>query len=259
VNVFELLVTPHLAQLALELARITGLIAIAPIPWEAAPRQVKAGMVLFIALVVHAAADMPVDLGGPLQAFLHIFSELVLGAAMGFVVRVAVAVAEIAGTVIAPMMGFGAASVFDPATGQSDTVLTRIFRQLFILLALVLGVHRVILGSLVASFHVLPVGSAMNLGAGAPLFIELTTRALAAGVTLALPAIAILTMVQLALAFVSRAAPSMQIFSVGFAVLLATGAFVVYATVPDLSEEMMTSMNDLGRQLEEVVIAFGSR
>lgn len=258
-NVLELLVAPHLAQLTLELARITGLIIITPIPWEAAPRQVKAGMVLFIALVVHGAADVPVDLGGPLQASLHIFSEFVLGAAMGFVVRVAVAVAEIAGTAIAPIMGFGAASIFDPATGESDTILTRLFRQLFILLALALGVHRIILGSLVASFHALPVGSGMNLGAGAPIFIELTTRALAAGVTLALPAIAILTMVQLALAFVSRAAPSMQIFSIGFAVLLATGAVVLYATVPDLAHEMMTQMNDIGRRIEDVVIAFASK
>jgi flagellar biosynthetic protein FliR len=258
-NVLELMVTPHLAQLALELARITGLIVITPIPWEAAPRQVKAGMVLFIALVVHAAADVPVDLGGPLQAFVHIFSEFVLGTAMGFVVRLAVSVAEIAGTTIAPMMGFGAASIFDPATGQSDTILTRLFRQLFILLALAMGVHRVILGSLVASFHALPVGSAMDLGAGAPIFIELSSRALAAGVTLALPAVAILTMVQLALAFVSRAAPSMQIFSVGFAVLLATGAVVVYATVPDLAEQMVTSLGDIGQLLEEVVYAFARR
>jgi flagellar biosynthetic protein FliR len=255
-NVIELLVTPHLAQFALELARITGLIILTPIPWEAAPRQVKAGMVLFLGLVVHAASDTPVDLGGPLQAALHIFSEFALGAAMGFVVRLSVAVAEIAGTTVAPIMGFGAAAVFDPATGQSDTVLTRLFRQLFILLALALGVHRVILGALVSSFHALPVGSTIHLAAGAPVFIELSSKALAAGVTLALPALAILTMVQLALAFVSRAAPSMQIFSVGFAVLLATGAVVVYATTPDLAHQMMDGLGGIGRVLEEVVYAF---
>lgn len=257
-NVLELMLLPHVAQFALELARITGLIIITPIPWEVAPKQVKAAAVLFLALLVHGTVVTPVDLGGPLFTFLYVGQEFALGAAMGFVVRLAVAVAEVAGTSIAPLIGFGAASIFDPATGEQDSVLTRLLRQLFILLGLVLGVHRVILGALIASFQEVPVGAPLYLANGAPVFIELSSQLLRSGVRLALPLLAILLMVQLALAFVSRAAPSMQIFSIGFAVLLATGAVVLYLTVPDMAQEMVAELSRVGANIETVILALST-
>lgn len=254
----EFLLMPHLAQLALELARITGLIIITPIPWEVAPQRVKAAMVMFLALIVHSMEAPAVDLGGPLDTAVLLFTEFVIGAAMGFVVRLAVSVAEIAGTTVAPIIGFGAASIFDPNTGEQDSILTRLFRQFYILLALVVGAHRIILGSLVTSFRELPVGSAVHLENGAAFFIQLSSHALSSGVRLALPLLAILLMVQLALAFVSRAAPSMQIFSIGFAVLLATGAVVLYLTVPDLALEMLAEMSSLGEVMESVLVALST-
>lgn len=246
---------PAVTQLFLEMARVSGLVVVSPIPWEGAPKQAKAMSVFFLALSAHGAGFAPGFDGEELSMLaLGVVTEFATGAAMGFVVRMTVAIAEVLGSTVAPIMGFGAAQVFDPGTGQSDSVLTRMFRLLAILLGLAVGVHRVVIGTLVASFESVPVGSLLRPGLAAEYLIELSAEMLRAGVRLALPVLAILLMVQLALGFVSRAAPAIQIFSIGFAVLLAVGGVVLVLTLPDTGQEMLGAWDRTGRQTERVLM-----
>jgi flagellar biosynthetic protein FliR len=167
-------------------------------------------------------------------------TELLIGVSIGMVVRLSVAAAEIAGGAVSMPMGFGASQAFDPASGTTDTVLTRVFRSLAMLVAIGCGLHHVMLEALLRSFHFLPVGTVLHVEATFPLFLELSAHVITVGVQLALPLFAILLMVNVALGFVSRAAPTMQIFNVGFAVLLATGAVVTLLLLPDLGQELVT-------------------
>jgi flagellar biosynthetic protein FliR len=225
-----------------------------PLPWEVAPRQVKAAMVLFVTLVVHGHHSTGFTLGEPIIAAVQILVEFLAGAAMGFVVRTTIGAAEIAGSTIAPVIGFGAAQVFDPATGQSDSVLTRVFRLMMVLIALSVGLHRVVLGVLLSSFGAVPIGTIAHPEAGAFFFIDLSARMLMAGVRLALPVVAVALMCQVALAFVSRAAPTMQIFNVGFALLLAVGAVVMVLVMPETGQEMLSLLSHTPRQVEGVLM-----
>lgn len=251
---FEPLIRTEIGSFSLELARISGLIIVMPMPWEVAPRQIKVAMVLFLTLVIHGQHPSDFTLGEPLIAALQILAEFLAGAAMGLVVRTTVGAAEIAGSTIAPVIGFGAAQVFDPATGQSDSVLTRLFRLMMILLALAVGLHRVVLGVLLSSFGAVPIGTIVHPEAGAHFFIDLTAQLLMAGVRLALPLICVLLMCQVALGFVSRAAPAMQIFNVGFALLLVVGAVVLVLVLPETGQEMLSLLSHTPRQVEEVLM-----
>jgi flagellar biosynthesis protein FliR len=64
-----------------------------------------------------------------------------------------------------------------------------------------------------------------------------------------------LLVTQVALAFVSRAAPAMQVFSIGFAVTLAVGALVLMAILPDLSYDVAAEMSRAGERIEALVLA----
>jgi flagellar biosynthetic protein FliR len=230
---------PELALAALELSRLSGVVAVSPIPWSNTPKRVKAGLLIFLLAVVHGKGQSPVTaIESPLWAAEHISTELIVGLSIGMVVRLSIAAAEIAGSALALPMGFTAAQAFDPTIGSTDSVLTRLFRHLALLLAVITGLHRVMLGTLLSSFHLLPVGTATHLEATFPLFLELSAHVLRVGVQLALPLLSILLMANVALGFVARAAPTMQIFNVGFAVLLATGAAVLLISLPDLSHEL---------------------
>jgi flagellar biosynthetic protein FliR len=81
----------------------------------------------------------------------------------------------------------------------------------------------------------------------------MTTDALASGVRVAIPFIAILFMAQIALAFISRAAPAMQIFSVGFAVTMATGGLVMILVLPDLGFELLGEVSRSGSKIETLL------
>jgi len=156
-------------------------------------------------------------------------------------------------------MGFSAAQAFDPTMGSTDSVLTRLFRNLALLLALLTGMHRVMLGTLVSSFRMLPVGTATHVEATFPIFLELCAHVLAVGLQLALPLLSVLLMANVALAFVARAAPTMQIFNVGFGVLLATGAAVLVISLPDLSHELAIGFDRNARYFERLMFELGAR
>jgi flagellar biosynthetic protein FliR len=141
--------------------------------------------------------------------------------------------------------------------GSTDSVLTRLFRNLALLLAVIAGLHRAMLETLVSSFRFLPVGTATHIEATFPLFLELCGHVLAVGLQLALPILSVLLMANVALAFVARAAPTMQIFNVGFAVLLATGAAVLVISLPDLSRELAIGFDRNAHYFERLMVELG--
>jgi flagellar biosynthesis protein FliR len=238
----------------LELARITGVVIAAPVPWEVAPRQAKIGLVILLGLLAHGT---PAAQGFDPQNLATLVGTTVLefatGVAMGMVVRITVAIAEIAGSTVAPVIGFGAAQVFDPMTGESDSVLVKVYRLFGILLALSIGVHRVIVGTMLLSFQKVPVGSLIRPDLASPYLMDLVGELLEVGVRLALPVLAVLLLAQVALGFISRAAPAMQIFSIGFAVTFAVGGVVVVLALPDTGQELITAWERSGGQMERVL------
>jgi len=251
---------PEVGLAALELGRISGVVAVSPIPWSNTPARVRAGLIIFLLAAVHGSGETGID-GIPSAAWAaaNISTEFIIGASIGMVVRLSIATAEIAGGAISLPMGFSAAQAFDPTMGSTDSVLTRLFRNLALLLALIAGLHRAMLGTLLHSFSMLPVGSAAHLEATFPLFLELGGLVLSTGVQLALPLLAVLLMANVALAFVARAAPTMQIFNVGFAVLLATGAAVLVISLPDLSRELAIGFDRNARYFERLMVELSGR
>ncbi|HEX7453646.1 MAG TPA: flagellar biosynthetic protein FliR, partial [Polyangiaceae bacterium] len=147
------------------------------------------------------------------------------------------------------------AQLFDPQTKNMQNVLVTFLRNFAVLLGLIAGIHRVVLGGLLASFKVVPVGSLSNSALETPVILAMTTEALASGVRVAVPLIAILFMTQVTLAFISRAAPAMQIFSIGFAVTMATGGLVMVLVLPDLGFELLSEVSRTGGKIETLLSA----
>ncbi len=249
------IITLELYAFLLEGVRILGLLLIAPLAWSVAPARVRAGLVIVLSVVAHGRTPAdPAVLDSVPALALAAGAEFVLGLAMGFVVRLGIAVAEIAAESIGPLIGLGVAQVFDPSISGTHTVLAKLFRNFAILLAVVVGLHRVVLGALLESFRVIPPGAVSGVHATVPSLLQLSADTLAAGVRIAVPVIAILFMTQVALAFISRAAPAMQIFSVGFAVTLIVGMAVLILAAPDMGHQILSELSHTGRRIEALLI-----
>lgn len=259
-NGLDLLLRNEAALVVLEAVRISGMIVVAPLGWTQAPARVKAALVVLLTLAAHGElGQIPIS-EAPLESLAAcVVSEFVLGVAIGFVPRLIVAAVEIAGEQIAPMMGLGVAQIFDPSAQGSQNVVTAILRNLAILLGVLVGLHRVVIGAVIGSFRAVPAGAIQSTRDLTELVLLMSSDAVSTGVKLAIPIVAVLLVTQVALAFVSRAAPAMQVFSIGFAVTTGVGAVLLIATLPDFGYDVAAEMSRAGERIEALVLSVRGR
>ena len=252
----EVLLQNEAALVVLEAIRISGMVIVAPLGFTQAPLRVKVALVILLTLAAHGELGrIPVGEQAIEGMAFGAASEFVLGVAIGLVPRFIIASVEIAGEQIAPMMGLGVAQIFDPTAHGSQNVITSILRNLALLLGVLIGLHRVVIGAVIGSFRVVPAGAIHSTSNLTELVLAMSADALGTGVKLAIPLIAVLLVTQVALAFVSRAAPAMQVFSIGFAVTTSVGALLLILTLPDFGYDVAAEMSRAGERIEALVFA----
>lgn len=216
------------------LTRVLGLLMVAPaFGHRAVPGRVKIGLGVFITLIVAPALPPMPDVGlGSWHGLFILVQQVLIGIAIGFTMRVAFAAVEAAGEIIGLQMGLGFASFFDPQSAGQTLVLARFFNMLAVLVFLALNAHLLLLGALVDSFQSLPISPQPLSAAGFQNLAAFGATVFAIGLQLALPLIAILLMTNLALGILTRAAPQLNIFAIGFPITLGVGLIVLDLTLP---------------------------
>ncbi|GEK74407.1 MULTISPECIES: flagellar biosynthetic protein FliR [Halomonas] len=216
--------------------RITGLMLTSPI-WghSAMPRQGK--IALAMALTVVMAPVLPAMPEVPLFSWAGlgiIVEQLLVGAAMGMVMRVTLVVVQATGEFIGLKMGLAFATFFDPASGTNMMVLSRFLYMITLLMFLAFNGHLMVLELLASSFETLPIG----LGRYDPAAFEMLVRyggtIFSSGMLLAMPLIASLMIVSLGLGILNRSAPQLTVFSIGFPASLTMGVVLLMVLMTDL-------------------------
>jgi flagellar biosynthetic protein FliR len=211
--------------------RIGGFVLTAPAASEAAvPRLVKIVLTLALAFLMAPLVQVPAELSifsaaGMLSAVL----ELLIGVSIGMVVYLAFEALVFAGQSISLTMGLGFATLVDPQRGAQTPVLGQMFMIFGILTYLAINGHLLLLGALAESFHTLPIGAA-HVDKNFLLSVVLWgARVFDTGLLIALPAVIALVIVNLALGVVTRAAPQLNLFGIGFTITLLSGFLVLIA------------------------------
>ncbi|OWW18801.1 flagellar biosynthetic protein FliR [Noviherbaspirillum denitrificans] len=218
------------------LTRILGLIATAPLFGNLSiPVRVKAALGVMLALVIaptvpEVPASDPMSLAGALI----LAQQLVIGLAMGFSMRIVFAAVEMAGEVAGLTMGFGFATFFDPQTRGRSSAISQFLSLLALMIFLALNIHLVLLATLADSFVSMPISAAGDMKG----FRDLANWGgliFSAGAQLALPIIAALLITNIALGILTRAAPQLNLFGIGFPITLGAGFLVLALVLPYLS------------------------
>ena len=211
--------------------RVSGLILASPIlGTRALPRRIRMLFVLLLTMVVMpltevtAAAAQVAVLSAP--GLLIGAQQLVIGTALGLVLRAVFVVFEFAGQIVAQQMGLGFAAMVDPQSGTQVPVISQFYTVLATLLFFATDAHLRLIRLLADSFHLMPFGTALPRGALAEV-MRWSGDLLGLAVLLSLPIIIVLLIVNLAFAFMSRAAPQLNIFSIGFPVTLLCGVLIL--------------------------------
>ncbi len=223
-----------LGQFTFPLFRIAALLMTMPvIGTQVVPVRIRLYFALAITLVlVPVLPPVPPVAALSLQALLRVLQEVLVGVLLGFSLQLFFQLFIIAGQLLATQMGLGFASMMDPVNGVSVPVLGQLFNVLVILLFLAMNGHLVVLDTLAESFISLPVGEALP----ARHYWEVAGRlgwVLGAGLLVVLPAITALLVINLAFGLMTRAAPQLNIFSIGFPVTLVLGLGIVWISLAD--------------------------
>ena len=182
--------------------------------------------------LVPAPAIAPFSSAG----FVVTAQQLLIGVAMGFALQVIFDSLGLAGQLLANSMGLSFAFNVDPLRGSSTAALGQLYIVLATLTFLALGGHLALLEVLVNGFFTLPVGTT-GLGREGLWSMVLWGGQLFAGaISIALPGVTALLIVNLAFGVVSRAAPTLNLFAVGFPISLVVGLLVVLAGIGPLQE-----------------------
>jgi flagellar biosynthetic protein FliR len=160
--------------------------------------------------------------------------QVLIGFAMGFVLQLVMAALTVAGEAIAMAMGLGFASMVDPANGVNVPVLSQFFLILGTLLFLALGGHLMIIQLVLSSFQTLPIGVNGLERDAFWLVVTFSSQIFIGALWIALPALVSILMITLAMGIMTRAAPQLNIFSVGFPVTMLMGFIILMLVMPNL-------------------------
>jgi len=209
------------------LARILAFIAAAPL-WSTAgiPRMTRLMLGLGITVAIAPSLpEMPVVATGSLAGLCILALQILIGIGMGFAAKIVFSALDLAGEFIGAQMGLGFATAYDPLNSSETPVITEFMNLLTLLMFLSLNGHLLYIGTLAQSFSAIPV-SATPLGTGSWLNLaELGTKIFSAGLLISLPVVIALMITNVALAVLTKAAPQLNIFAVGFPLTL-TGGFI---------------------------------
>ncbi len=200
------------------LARVAGIFVFAPIPGMKngpdLPRLLLAVAITFALFPVWPeGAEAAKSVSGLVAA---LFAEAALGLAIGLAVSFTLEAFQMAAQVIGLQAGYGYASTIDPTT-QADSPVLLVFAQIFAgLLFFATGLDREIIRACALSLHAFPPGKFTLSPTMARMLIELGAGIFSTGVRLALPAIALLGMLDLSLALLGRVNAQLQLITLAF-------------------------------------------
>lgn len=237
----------------LPLFRIAALLMSMPIiGTQLVPTRIRLYLALALTVVlVPGLPAAPAVEGISLQALVLVAQELLIGVMLGFALQLFFQAFVVAGLIIATQMGLGFASTVDPANGISTAVVGQFLTMLVTLLFLAMNGHLVVIEVLTESFVTLPIGGGFLVGH----YWEVAGKlgwVLGAGLLLVLPAITALLVVNLAFGVMTRAAPQLNIFSIGFPLTLVIGLVIFWIGLADILGQYQTLAGEALQWLGEL-------
>jgi flagellar biosynthetic protein FliR len=231
VNANELLA--FVASWFFSFVRIGACLMVAPVFGAGyVPARVRLVLAFAIAMLVGPLVPVPqVDLLSIASALITV-QQIVIGVALGFALQIVFDAVGLAGQLLANSIGLSFAFNQDPLRGVSTPVVGQLYVLLVVLTFLALDGHLALIETLVDGLRTLPPGAG-GLGANALWSLVLWSGQVVYGaLAVALPGMTAMLIVNLAFGVMSRAAPTLNLFAVGFPVTLAFGLVVVLLSLP---------------------------
>lgn len=225
------------------LVRVLALFSVAPVlSHRAIPVRIKVALAVGVALVLLPNVPAP-----PLTDVLSasglalLAQNIAIGVIIGFTVRIVFAALELAGEVIGLQTGLSFAGFFNPAMGVAQTATSSFMSLLALLMFVAIDGHLMLIHALAESFRLFPLA-----GGEFPTSFDRVARlggnVFAIGLTIALPFITVMMLVNIVLGVLARVAPQLNIFAVGFPLTILVGLGTLFVLLPYVEVPLRTAL-----------------
>jgi len=254
-NITETEILGWVASFIWPLMRISAMFVAMPlISMRAVPARAR--LVLSLAMTFFVAPLLPPLASVDMFSYTGVMiamQQVVIGLVTGFIVQMVFATVVFAGQGVALGMGLGFASMVDPENGQQVPVVAQFYVMTTTLVFLGLDGHLLLIKMLLDSFVTLPIGvdglSTSDLWVAA----AWSSRMFAGGLLLSMPVIISLLLVNISFGVAARAAPQLNIFSVGFPITLLLGILLIWLTLPNVLDQFSGVLTDAYDLIEKLL------
>ncbi|MEY2618842.1 MAG: Flagellar biosynthetic protein FliR [Pseudomonadota bacterium] len=209
--------------------RISALMVTAPVfALRAFNLRLRVLLAIVLAWLVYPMHTWPVIDPVSAAGLKEIINQLAIGAIAGLILQMVVAAMVVGGQAIATSMGLSMANLMDPNMGNVP-VISQFLIVLGSLIFVGMGGHVILLGMILESFHTLPIGTSIFVPESMGLLLRWSSMMFLGAVLMSLPVMVALLFVNIGVGVITRAAPSLNIFSVGFPASVAVGFIVLLA------------------------------
>jgi flagellar biosynthetic protein FliR len=209
--------------------RISALMITAPIfALRAFNVRLRVLLAVLLALMVYPMHTWPVIDPASAAGLKEMFNQIAIGAISGLILQMVTAAMVVAGQVIATSMGLAMASLMDPNMGNVP-VISQFLVVLGSLIFVGSGGHVILLGLILESFHTLPIGTSIFSPESLGLLLRWSSMMFLGAVLISLPVMVAMLFINIGVGIITRAAPSLNIFSVGFPASVAVGFLILFA------------------------------
>jgi flagellar biosynthetic protein FliR len=224
--------------------RILALFTSAPVfSSRAFPVRARIALAFLVALASQATLPPAPVIGfNDPQAFGVLMQQIGVGLSIGFAVQLVFSAVELAGEVVGFQMGLNFAAFFDPTLNSQSSAVARFFGEMTSLLFVVMNGHLMVLMAVNRSFEAFPLDQNFLQALAQMNIYKLGKDLFASGLWIALPMIGVLMFTNFALGIISRIAPQMNIFAIGFPITLVVGLIGIAFTLPMLDQPFISLM-----------------
>lgn len=231
------IITQFMGDMLLPFMRISGMLAtMVGLSAKTVPTTVRALLTLFITFIIlPVIPPVPVVEILSVSTFVLVIQQLIIGISLGFISTMVLNTFVLAGQVVAMQTGLGFASIVDPVNGINVPAVGQFYLILATLLFWALDGHLAMIRMVVMSFTAFPVGETWL---QPEQFREIAHWAgwmFISAVTLSLAPIVSLLIVNLAFGVMTKAAPQLNIFSLGFSIAQIMGLVIIWITMDNFT------------------------
>jgi flagellar biosynthesis protein FliR len=244
--------TAFLSALTLALVRVSGMVVFAPFfSSSALPARAKAVLVLAVAfLLAPLAAALP-NAHAEIS-FAALLGEVAVGLVYGLTLALLNEMLLFAGQIAGVQLSFSLVNLLDPSTHIETPLLGDLFQLLGTLVLIAAGLDRILLASLVRSFHAVPLGSYGLAPTTALAMVRAAGGVFLAGVELAAPVLAATMLVEIAVALLGRLSPQLPVMSLTVPIKTLTGFAILGGSLalwPRFIEARFAGLLDMAERL----------